>query len=329
MHHVSLNLTDLVISLLRGSMRCDPTDDTRDWDWACLLDDDVWKAHGALVADAIRYLPGSFGRPPRNPAEKINSGYKAWEYMYYVFGLLPGLLWGLQKPVYYSHFCKLVAGVRVALLLTIPMSQRQRAHALLLEFVQEFELLYYQRRTDRLHFVRQSLHSLIHLIPESWRVGPAWLHSQWVLETLIGNLTAEIRSHVHPFANLSARATRRAQVSSLQAMFPLFAEPTDTIPEGAFVLGDGFVLLRARDRVPRALVQLENTALRTYLARVLGADPGSVLSAWKWARVRLPNGQIARTAWKECEGERRGNPVRRARMVKVRHTSPLHLHATY
>ncbi|KAH9847975.1 hypothetical protein C2E23DRAFT_740410 [Lenzites betulinus] len=319
MHHVSLNLTDLVISLLRGTMRCDKTDDVTDWPWACFADDDTWDAHGALVADATKYLPGSFGRPPRNPAEKINSGYKAWEYLYYVFGLLPGLLWATQKPLFHGHFCKLVAGVRVALLLVIPVDRRQRAHTLLLEFVKEFEEMYYQRRIDRIHFIRQSLHTLIHLIPEGLRAGPACLYSQWVLETLIGNLSAEIRSHVEPFANLSNRATRRSQTNALFSMFPELAPITDALPTGAIDIGDDFVLMRARDQRPRLVDNSETEAARAYLDGPLGLDIGTWRPAmWKWARVRLPNGQIARTAWKECAGEARGNAVRRSRMVKLK-----------
>ncbi|CDO77865.1 hypothetical protein BN946_scf184612.g2 [Trametes cinnabarina] len=261
---------------------------------------------------------GSFGRPPRNPALKINSGYKAWEFKYYVFGLLPGLLWALQLPLYHSHFCKLVAGIRVALLLVIPMKYRQRAHNLLLEFVQEFEEMYYQRRVDRLHFVRQSVHSLIHLIPEGLRVGPASLHSQWTLETLIGNLTAEIGSDIHPYANLSSRATQRVQVNALKAMFPEFADSPNTLPAGALDLDSGYVLMHARDQRCRYLDGPDSAALTTFLEGK-GVEVGAWRPLiWKWARVRLPNGQIACTAWKECAGEKRGNAVRRSRMVKLK-----------
>jgi hypothetical protein len=41
-----------------------------------------------------------------------------------------------------------------------------KAHQALLEFAVEFEVLYYQRRPERLHFVRQSIHALTHLGPE-------------------------------------------------------------------------------------------------------------------------------------------------------------------
>ena len=49
MHLISLNLTDLLISLWRGTLDIDPNDDKTTWDWA-LLKGDTWKEHGKRVA---------------------------------------------------------------------------------------------------------------------------------------------------------------------------------------------------------------------------------------------------------------------------------------
>lgn len=43
---------------------------------------------------------------------------------------------------------------------------------MLQSYVIEYEELYYRRRTDRLHFVRQSIHALPHLPAEVIRLGP-------------------------------------------------------------------------------------------------------------------------------------------------------------
>ncbi|TBU21771.1 hypothetical protein BD311DRAFT_677574 [Dichomitus squalens] len=323
MHLLTLNVTELVLGLLRGKLsRSDLTDPLEDWDWACLSDDATWQAHGKLVAGASLYLPGSFDRPPRNPAEKISSGYKAWEYMYYVYGLLVGLLWAIQKPLYYGHFCKLVAGARMALLVETPVARRQPAHTLLVEYVEEFEEMYYSRRVDRLHFCRQALHGLVHLMPENVRVGPAWLHSQWPLENAIGNLTAEIGSHSKPYENLSLRGLRRAQISALIAMFPDTLEDRPVLPRGAIDLGDQYVLLHPTMRNPQRLGNIDSTALIAFLdAQGIRSPPHWIPRIIKRGRLRLPGGQVARTAWKECAGERRGRPVHRSRMVKVRGSS--------
>lgn len=71
----------------------------------CFKPGEIWESHGVAVSAATPYLqPGSFDRPPRNIAEKINSGYKAWEWLLYLYGLAPALLFGILPEPYYSHF---------------------------------------------------------------------------------------------------------------------------------------------------------------------------------------------------------------------------------
>lgn len=60
-----------------------------------MLRGQTWIIHGSAVGHAKKYLPGSFDRPSRNPAEKINSGYKAQEYLTWIYGLCPALLYGV------------------------------------------------------------------------------------------------------------------------------------------------------------------------------------------------------------------------------------------
>ena len=112
MHLIFINLGELLIPLWRGTMKCDVTDDLSSWDWATLTGD-AWQAHGKVVADATPFFPLSFHRPPRNPAEKISSGYKATEYFHYLFGLGPGIFRAILPSKYWKHFCKLVRGVRI------------------------------------------------------------------------------------------------------------------------------------------------------------------------------------------------------------------------
>lgn len=319
MHLVTLNLTDLLVSHLRGTIQCDPTDDRASWDWAVLGDPQVWRAHGRLVQDATRYLPGSFDRPPRNPAEKISSGYKAWEFLLYVYGLLPGLLRGVLPAPYYFHFCKLVYGIRIMLQHSIPLVQVSAAHVALVEYAMEYEELYYARRADRLHFVRQSVHALIHIAPEALRLGPGSLYTQWTLENFIGNITREIKQHSTPYANVSERALRRTRINALQAAITAFA-PDEEPPLSSVDLGDRYRLLRARERgsVKLTTVIEQNALFECLHAHDIVIEPGYKPAVQRWARLRLPNGQIARSLWKEGITESRGRECRRARMVKVR-----------
>ncbi|EIM84579.1 uncharacterized protein STEHIDRAFT_27229, partial [Stereum hirsutum FP-91666 SS1] len=131
------------------------------------------------------YFPGSFDSPPCNIAEKLTSGYKAWEFLTYVYDLAPAFLKGVLPDEYWGNFCKLVAAIRLLHQRSIELEELEQAHTLLVDFVSEYEALYYQQREDRLHFCRPSIHALPHLVPEAHRVGPSAYLTQWTLERVI------------------------------------------------------------------------------------------------------------------------------------------------
>lgn len=99
-------------------------------------------------------------------------------------------------------------------------------------------------------------------------------------------------------------------------------------PRGAVDLGDGFALLRAMDNCPRPIRECEAEAIRLYIRNCdddsenssdASEDHMDLADSWmptviRWARVRLPNGQVARSAWKE---DQKKIEARRARVVKV------------
>ncbi|KAF9785131.1 hypothetical protein BJ322DRAFT_1108591 [Thelephora terrestris] len=214
-----------------------------------VLKGSVWKTHGKAVADAAPYFPRSFDRTPRNPAKKISSGYKAWELLLYFYGLGPGLFHGVLPQKYYLHYCKLVVGVHVIYQRRITRLQLQLAHRLLLEWVLEFELLYYQRKVDRLHFVRQCVHSLTHLGPETARLGPPSLSAQWTMERVIGIFGSLLKQPSNPFANLTEQAKKIAEINSLIAIWPEL-EPQTKDPHGSIDIGHGYLLLGPKDEKP-------------------------------------------------------------------------------
>jgi hypothetical protein len=90
------------------------------------------------------YLPGSFDQPPHNPAEKINSGFKVWEFLIYIFGLGPGLFYNILLEKYWKNFCKLVFAIHIVHQCKIATTNLTPAHTMLIKFVTEFEELYYQ-----------------------------------------------------------------------------------------------------------------------------------------------------------------------------------------
>ncbi|KAF9061585.1 hypothetical protein BDP27DRAFT_1235012 [Rhodocollybia butyracea] len=298
--HLILNLASLFMDLWRGKADCANADLVHDWPWA-VLQGDTWTKHGADVAASKPYLLGSFDRPPRNVADKITSGYKSWEWLLYLFGLGPGLLYGVLPFDVWQSFCKMVGGIRLIYLKKITPVQVRVTYKLLIEVTKEFKEIYVQRRMDRIHFVRQPIHVLSHLASETVRVGSLITSSQWTMENSIGSLTCEIKSDSHPYANLSNRCTRRSQINSLKSMAPSQLDrehgKEGHVPRGGIDLGDDYALLCPKAEHMRDLEECENRAV----ARYIDGDKNNVkeVEVVQWGRARLPNGQIARLWWKE------------------------------
>ncbi|KAJ3816786.1 hypothetical protein F5880DRAFT_1626456 [Lentinula raphanica] len=314
MHLFSLNGPDLLIPLWRGKFDCDKTDSRASWEWA-VLKDNVWKQHGKTVAACTPYIPGSFDRPPRNPAEKINSGYKAWEFLLYLYGLGPCLFFGILPDKYWEHCCLYVRAVQLLIQKSCSPLNLVEANINLTQFSDDFELLYVQRRADRLHFVRPSIHTPSHIPHETARIGPGIIYSQWTMERTIGNLGQETKQHSNPYANISQRGVRHCQVNALLASVPDLI-PAEGPPRGSRSIGMGYMMLTATDNISREVTVQEAKALCEFLLQ-----HGDVRSAdWeprvvRWARIKLLNGQIARSRWKE-DGIPLSN-IRTSRNVKI------------
>ena len=314
MHQPVINLTALMFDLWCDRAECRRGDPQGDWDWA-VLKGDIWTTHGRAVANAASCFPRSFDRTPRNPAEKLSSGYKAWELLLYFYGLGPGLFYGILPEAYYLHYCKLVVGVRIIYQRRISSKQLQCAHQLLLEWVLEFELLYYQRRIERLHFVRQCVHSLTHLGPETARIGPPSLSAQWTMERVIGVFGSLIKQPSNPFANLTEQARKVAEINALVSIWPDL-EYEKQNPHGSINIADGYILLGPKDEKPYTLTLPEQDAVNNFYSTLPTPDPNPPRTIYRWGRLQIPTEQVARSHWKEVI--RSSRTARTDRNLKVR-----------
>lgn len=300
MHLSSLNIPDLFLALWRGTIDCRLEDDKSTWDWA-VLKGVVWQNHGRDVANISSYLSGYFGGALRNISEKVSSGYKAWEFKiwFYIYG--PGLLRGILPNKYWRHYCKLVMGLRLAHQRSITVEQTKYIHQLLVSFHKEFEEIYYQRDPDRIHFIRQSVHALLYVGPKARRIGPHAYYAQWTMECVIGDLGQEIKQSSNPFANLSQRAVLRAQINSLQGTYPVLRiQPLEYVPpHHSKDVGGGFFLLRKRDRHRKVITDAPGQAIKRFWNCLNTTGSEYIPKIHRWAHLHLPNGQIARSLWKE------------------------------
>lgn len=133
------------------------------------------------------------------------------------------------------------------------------------------------------------------------------------MERAIGDLGGEIHQPSNPFANLSQRGLVRCQVNALKAMIPELERTKSNIPRGAIDLGGSYILLRAKERTARMISSLAGAAIARFFEENTGRTFLQDLKIVRWSRLALPNGQIARSKWKEDFL----NPLRMSRNVKV------------
>jgi hypothetical protein len=204
---------------------------------------------------------------------------------------------------------------------TLLPSDIQYADELYTNFSDEFEMIYIQRKSDRIPMARQSIHAGSHYPSNTYRIGPLMNVSQWTMERVIGLLTELIRSHVSSFSNLCQISRRQCQINALLRIIPDLAVNSgkNQVPSKAHNAGNGYHLLRPRDKVTRPVLPIEATAIRKYLI-----DVGlTVPDGWgqgcppvrRWGGALLPNGQRARSVWTESKQE--PQKIRMARNVKV------------
>ncbi len=91
------------------------------------------------------------------------------------------------------------------------------------------------------------------------------------------------------------------------------------LPRGSIDLGGGYVLLRARDESSVILEGAHADAFCAFMASISeeSTSSDSPPKCTRWAHLRLPNLQIARSAWKELACAISAERVRCSRNVKV------------
>ena len=104
----------------------------------------------------------------------------------------------------------------------------------------------------------------------------------------------------NPFANLSQRGIRHACVNALVAIIPDLEGNQNSggdLPCGSKDIEDRFVLLHARDKHLECLRECKVDALNKFLST---SNTGRV-AVCRWARLRIPTGQVCYSAWKELQ----------------------------
>jgi hypothetical protein len=195
----------------------------------------------------------------------------------------------------------LVQGVRILYQWCIKTAQLLAAHGLLLQFVKEYENLYYAQLPARLHFVCQSIHAIVHLTLETVYIGPGVYIQQWTLECTIGSLGQEIKQPSNPFANIVSYRLRRSQVNAIKVIIPDFNKTNAQSPSSPTNPQGDYVLLWPKDRNTYLLSGAYANAFHEFMCSMVQ----TLAEDWtpkiiQWARLHLPNQQVSRLLWGKC-----------------------------
>jgi hypothetical protein len=107
-----------------------------------------------LLQDALHFSPARLAAHHETPRKKINSGYKAWEFLLYLYWLGLALLRHILPEKYWINYSQFVRGMRLSQQYSHSADDLKESMQMFCEFEQGFERLYYQRNPDRLHFIR-------------------------------------------------------------------------------------------------------------------------------------------------------------------------------
>lgn len=119
--------------------------------------------------------------------------------------------------------------------------------------------------------------------------------AQWTIERTIGNLKLELRQPSNYLVNFACEGLRRARVNALLAALPDLDNSQAKLSNTVLNLGDRYVFLHKWDRLPICASHGTTAAILDFLGRPFGLIP----KIRRWAHLRLPNGQITWSAWRE------------------------------
>ena len=173
------------------------------------------------------------------------------------------------------------------------------------QWVIEFEYIYYQRNPDHLHFVRQCVHALVHLGPETVHLGPPSLSAQWTMECIIRVFGSLLQQPSNLFSNLREQAKKVAEINAMVAMWPEIEFQTGE-PRGSLDLGQGYILLFPKDTTPYFLSPVEQAAISEFYANLPTPENIQKISIYRWGRLQIPTRQVTHSRWKEVDRMTKG-----------------------
>ncbi|EJF66331.1 hypothetical protein DICSQDRAFT_78704 [Dichomitus squalens LYAD-421 SS1] len=299
----------------------------------------IWEAIGDASAQAGDTIPGQFGpRPPNVASDKLSWTADTRSFWFqYVGPVLLARRFTHRK--YYTHFIALVHILRKCLQYEMPVSTVAEIRQGFIDWVKDYEVMYYQKDPHRLAMCPLTVHALLHVADSIEFIGPVWTCWAFSMERYCGSLQPAIRSRRYPYSSLNRFLVDQARLAHLKLTYPGLEDVLRLAPPptqgGTSIIGyDTCVLLSPRhplnlsrgltDKILACLCTRYDVPL-AHLRRVL---PKTVQ---EWAKLRiLPAGDTIRSSSLQAalEDRRDCTFVRYEQLVDI-HARNHHIQAEY
>ncbi|QRW14127.1 Transposase family Tnp2 protein [Ceratobasidium sp. AG-Ba] len=191
-----------------------------------VIDEVVWKVIGKQTAAATRTIPAEFVGTLPNIADDTKL-FKAEAFAFWFQYMAPILLRGRLNEPYYSHFLKMREIMLLVMQFKIEDEEIDFLERMVGEWVNEYELLYYQYALERLPACPLTIHALLHMAYYIRRTGPLWASWAFVMERFCQFILLAVKNRVRPYEMINNYVARSAQMKVISRTFdlPLVGRP--------------------------------------------------------------------------------------------------------
>ncbi|KAA1474205.1 hypothetical protein DENSPDRAFT_860222 [Dentipellis sp. KUC8613] len=214
MHLIWENLIKNLISLWTGDFK-----GLDEGTGSYVVDYTVWAAIGEATAASGSTIPGCYGaHPPNFIKDKSATTADTWSFWTLYIG--PILLYKrFRDEKYYRHFIKLVKLLNICLQFTVTRAEIEVIREGFIDWVKEYEELYYQYDPMRVSTCPLTVHALLHIADMIVLWGPVWAYWAFPMERFCGLIRPAIKSRKHPDASLDRYLLEVAQLFQITLVY--------------------------------------------------------------------------------------------------------------
>ncbi|KAF8688032.1 Transposase family tnp2, partial [Rhizoctonia solani] len=251
---------------------------------------------GTICTNSGALFPVSFGC--RVPHFKNRSHFTAESWSIWALYYAPHLLRGrFRKPEYYTHFVRLISILKEVMDYEIACSELPRIRKEIADWVEDFEIIYYQYDEERLR-----------------HMGPVCVYWSYPMERYCSFVGAAVKSRRFPYANIARRLLDVAQLRTAREIYNLH-ESISFGQTRASTEGDKAIELAEADRImsreyehillltprsePLIITPLLRNKINKYLATAFGVTISKKVSneiipgqLKQWGRIRIMGGDL-------------------------------------